>query len=311
MTPEHDAAPGVPALTTPPSLAKRPRVWTVFVAYLAALVSAVGLQVVAVVAVVAWLLAHGTDPEHLKDALTSLLTMPAAFILLGLLGQGSIGLAAIIPARLSPEPTLLRLRLVRPALPGWGYPAVAVASFLPLGVGLGLAYALAQVVPPDQSGAALYRQMTWEAAVPFVLFIALAPAFTEELLFRGYIQGRLLRRWPAGVAILVTAVLFALMHVTPHAVVAVLPLGVWLGVLAWRTGSVGPGIVCHAWVNGAWNVWQVGRRLAGLSEMPPVPVLVGLAVVVLVCFVMSCRLLGRPVGVAVLPSKEKEFPHPT
>jgi membrane protease YdiL (CAAX protease family) len=310
MTPEHDAAPVVPEQTTPLSPAKRPRVWTVFVAYLAALVSAVGLQVVAVIAVVAWLLTHGTGPEHLQTDLTSLLTMPAAFILLGLLGQGSIGLAALIPARLSPEPTLLRLRLVRPALPGWGYPAVAVASFLPLGVGVGLAEALAQVVPADESAAALYRQMTWEAAVPFVLFIALAPAFTEELLFRGYIQGRLLRRWPAWVAILVTAVLFALMHVTPHAVVAVLPLAFWLGVLAWRTGSVWPGIVCHAWVNGTWNVWQIGRRGAGLSEMPPVPVLVGLGVVVLASFVVSCWLLRRP-GQAVLPTaKDKEFPSP-
>jgi membrane protease YdiL (CAAX protease family) len=286
------------------------RVWTVFVAYLVALVSAVGLQVVAVIAVVAWLLSHGTDPAHLTDALTSLLTTPAAFLLLAVLGQASVGLAAVVPARLSPEPTLMRLRLVRPAFPAWGYLAVAVASFLPLAVGVGLAEALAQVVSPDQSVAALYRQMTWEAAVPFVLFIALAPAFTEELLFRGYIQGRLLRRWPAWVALLVTAVLFALMHVTPHAILGVLPLGLWLGVLAWRTGSVWPGIVCHAWVNGTWNVWQIGRRLAGLSEIPPVPVLVILSAVVLVCFVISCQLLRRPTGAAFPPGKAKAFPPP-
>jgi membrane protease YdiL (CAAX protease family) len=193
------------------------------------------------------------------------------------------------------------LRLVSPAMPAWGFPAVAVASFLPLG----LAYALARVVPPDQSAEGLYRQMPWGTTVPFVQFIALAPAFTEELLFRGYIQGRLLRRWPAWVAILVTSVLFALMHVTPHAVVAVLPLGVWLGVLAWRMGSVWPGIACHAWVNGTWNVWQVGRRLAGLSETPPVPALVGLGVVVLLAFVVSCQLLRQPSGAALLPDREK------
>jgi membrane protease YdiL (CAAX protease family) len=156
--------------------------------------------------------------------------------------------------------------------------------------------------------AALYRQMTWEAAVPFLLFIAVVPAFMEELLFRGYIQGRLLQRWPAWVAILVTSVLFALMHVAPHAVAAAFPLGLWLGVLAWRTGSVWPGIVCHAFVNGAWNVWQVGRSLTGLEENPPAPVLVGLGVVGLVCFVLSCRLLLRPERAPLPAPKEEGFP---
>jgi hypothetical protein len=140
MTPEQDTA---LALKTPSPPAKRPRVWPVFVTYLAALVLAFLLQVVGAVALAAWLLAKGSDPKRLADELTALVTTPAAFILLVLLAQAAIGLAAIVPARLSPEPTFLRLRLVKPALPAWGYPAVAVASSLPLGVGLALAYALA------------------------------------------------------------------------------------------------------------------------------------------------------------------------
>jgi membrane protease YdiL (CAAX protease family) len=289
MTPEPD-----PTAVTPPR-AKRPRVWTVFVVYLVALVSAVGVQTVIGVALAVWLLATGTALQKLADELTALVTTPAAFLLLLLLPtQVAVGLAAIIPARLSSEPTFLRLRLVKPRMPAWGYPTVAVASFLPTAVGLALAYALAQVIPPDPTVAALYRQMTWATAVPFVLFIALSPGFMEELLFRGYIQSRLLQRWSAWLAILVTSALFALMHVAPHAVVFAFPLGLWLGVLAWRTGSVWPGMVCHAFVNGAWNVWQVGRKLAGYEESPPVPVLVGLGVVVLGCFLVSCGLLIWP-----------------
>jgi membrane protease YdiL (CAAX protease family) len=291
MTTERDAA---PALTTPPSPGRPPRVWPVFVAYLAALVLAVLLQVVVTVALAAWLLANGSDPERLLDELTALVTTPAAFILLLLPTQVAVGLAAIVPARLSPEPASLRLRLVKPAMPGWGYPTVALASFLPTAVGLALADALARVIPPDPTVAALYRQMTWAAAVPFVLCVALLPGFMEELLFRGYIQSRLLQRWSAWLAILVTSALFALMHVAPHAVAFAFPLGLWLGVLAWRTGSVWPGMVCHAFVNGAWNVWQVGRKLAGYEDTAPVPVLAGLGVVVLVCFVVSCWLLVRP-----------------
>jgi membrane protease YdiL (CAAX protease family) len=286
MTPESDNA-------SPPTVS-RPRVWTVFVVYLIAAAAAVGVQVVMAVALAVWLLATGTAPQKLADELTALVTTPAVFLLLLLPTQVAVGLAAIVPARLSPEPAFLRLRLVKPVMPAWGYLTVAVASGLPTTVGLGLAYALALVLPPDTTVAALYRQMTWAAAVPFILCIALFPGFMEELLFRGYVQSRLLQRWPAWLAILVTSVLFALLHVAPHAIVFAFPLGLWLGVLAWRTGSVWPGIVCHAFVNGAWNVWQVGRKLTDYKESPPVPVLVGLGVVVLVCFALSCRLLARP-----------------
>ncbi len=120
-------------MTPEQSPARRPRVWPVFVTYLAALVSAVGIQVVAALAVALRLVANGTDVKRLADGLTALLTTPAAFILLVLPAPVVIGLAALIPARLSPEPTWLRLGLVRAALPAWGYPIVAVASFLPPG----------------------------------------------------------------------------------------------------------------------------------------------------------------------------------
>jgi hypothetical protein len=108
---------------SPPSPpAQPPRVWTVFVAYIGALVLAVLLRVIAVAAVMLWLLARGVVPPQLGGEIQSIAATPTAFILLGLLGQAGIGLAAIIPARLAPEPALRRLRLVKPALPVWGYP---------------------------------------------------------------------------------------------------------------------------------------------------------------------------------------------
>jgi membrane protease YdiL (CAAX protease family) len=61
----------------------------------------------------------------------------------------------------------------------------------------------------------MYERMTPVVAVPFVLFIAAFPGFNEELLFRGYIQRRLLARWSPWLAISVTSALFALMHVMP------------------------------------------------------------------------------------------------
>src|SRR5690606_18245349 len=120
----------------------------------------------------------------------------------------------------------------------------------------------------DESIRELYAQMTWSVSIPFLLFISLAPGFVEEVLFRGYVQQRLLSRWSAWVAIIASSVVFALFHVTPHAFVLTFPLGVWFGWLAWQTRSVWPGIVCHAFVNGSWNVGQLGMKLAGLPEEP-------------------------------------------
>jgi membrane protease YdiL (CAAX protease family) len=270
-----------------------PRVWTVFAAFFAAVVLAVGSQFVGTVALAVWLLAHGTSPGELRGALEARVTSPPGVIFLLLLAQVGIGLSSLVPARLSPQPALLRLRLVKPALPAWSYPVVAVASLVPLAAGLGLAHALATVLSPGSDLEGVYQQMTLPVAILFVLLVALAPGLTEEVLFRGYIQGRLLERWSPGVAITVTSVLFTLMHVTPHAMAAVIPLAFWLGALAWRTGSVWPGIVCHAFVNGAWNAWQVSRLVAGLPEMPPAPALIGVVLVALVCFAVSCRLLWR------------------
>ncbi len=282
------------AASPPATVAPRPpRVWPVFVAYVAGLTLAVFAQVVVTVALGVWLVLNGTEPGRLQDQLVGLVTTPAVFMFLALLSQAAMGLAAIIPARLSPEPALLRLRLVKPSLPAWGFPVVAIGTWLPAAVGLALAYALAQVLPGDESVARLYEQMTWPMAVPFILFIALAPGFTEELLFRGYMQGRLLKRWPAWVAILVTSLLFALAHVTPHAIVFVFPIGVWLGMVAWRTGSVWPTIAAHAFLNGSWNVWQVGRRLGVFPEAPPIPILAALGAAVVIGFFVSCWLLWK------------------
>jgi membrane protease YdiL (CAAX protease family) len=77
--------------------------------------------------------------------------------------------------------------------------------------------------------------------IAFVL-MALLPGVSEELLFRGLLQ-RSIRR-PA-VAIAVSALLFALVHVDPPHVVGVLPTGFYLAWVAARTGSTWPTIAAH------------------------------------------------------------------
>jgi membrane protease YdiL (CAAX protease family) len=285
-----------------------PRVWTVFVALIVALMAAVGVQIVVAIALVAWYVASGVDIQQVSQDLPARLTTPAMVIGMLLLAQITVGLAAFVPARLSPQPTLARLGLVRPALPAWGYPVVMTGSLAPLALGVALAELIATVVPSDPSVQRLYDQMTLSWAIPFVLSVALAPGFMEELLFRGYVQRRLLERWRPWVAILVTSVLFGIFHVNPPAIVNAFVLGLWLGVLAWRTGAVWPGMMCHAFINGAWNTWHIGIHFGAFPKTPSTGVIVVAGVLIGACFLLSIWTLYRSGFQTVSDPLDREYP---
>ncbi len=79
-----------------------------------------------------------------------------------------------------------------------------------------------------------------------VVAIGLAPAFAEEVFFRGLLQYRLKQRWGRGVAIVVTATAFGLFHLDGAQGAVAFFAGLFLGWVAERLGSVRPGIAAHA-----------------------------------------------------------------
>ncbi|MEN0066631.1 MAG: CPBP family intramembrane glutamic endopeptidase [Myxococcota bacterium] len=84
-----------------------------------------------------------------------------------------------------------------------------------------------------------------------VLAVAIGAPVSEELLFRGYLW-RLVERASGSsiVAFALTTVLFALYHVDPIHVVALLPTAAFLGWLRLRSNSLWPAIIAH-FVNNA------------------------------------------------------------
>jgi membrane protease YdiL (CAAX protease family) len=78
-----------------------------------------------------------------------------------------------------------------------------------------------------------------------LLTICVQPAIVEELAFRGFIFGSLRRILDGREAILVSALLFAIMHLSPLSFVHLAILGIALGWLRERTGSVYPGMLLH------------------------------------------------------------------
>lgn len=273
----------------------RPRVWTVFTAAGLGLVVALAAQVAIGAAFVFWYIAHGVNPQQVASQLPAQLLRPPFLILSHFPAALALVAMAVVPAILSPEPVKRRLGMVPSKFSAGGYLLLMVASIVPLAISVGLVYLLTLVITPDPWAELLYKQMTIGWAVPFVLYIALAPGISEELLFRGYIQRRLLQRWSPWTAILVTSLIFGIFHVMPHSVVLGFVIGIWLGVLAWRTGSVYPGICCHAFINGIWNVWRVGIALGAFpdTEETPLPVAIGVGVMAVTCFAYALRMLWQ------------------
>jgi ABC-2 type transport system permease protein/sodium transport system permease protein len=132
----------------------------------------------------------------------------------------------------------------------------------------GWAFAHEALVLADQLGIALLNedQMErtrgvldkWKTISPVILLatMALTPAVIEELCFRGYLFSAfstVLRPWQT---IALTSVLFGLFHVFVGSTLLVerfLPttlLGFLLGWLAYRSGSVLPGMLMHFLHNG-------------------------------------------------------------
>ncbi len=162
------------------------------------------------------------------------------------------------------------LRLMRPAGRGWlSLPGAAL-----LGAGLFLlgAMAIRWLVGDTPSAAAdalagrlssLLTDTPWWLVV---LVLAVIPAVCEELVFRGWMLSAVQGEQPSAgrqvAAVVLQAALFAVVHLLPERLPTTFAMGLVLGWMAIRTGSLLPGILCHA----VHNAVPVGvSLLAGTS----------------------------------------------
>ncbi len=124
----------------------------------------------------------------------------------------------------------------------------------------------------------------------FVAVIVLIGPLLEELVFRGFLW-RVLEgdARPVG-AILGTSLVFGMWHLDPIQSVGVLPLSFFLGVVRWRSGSLGPCIAIHVLNNGL----AAATILAGWDEPTPLPWLVVAMVAGIGSFLVIRR--HRPIG---------------
>lgn len=123
-----------------------------------------------------------------------------------------------------------------------------------------------------------------------LLCVAVLPGVCEELLCRGTLLTGLRNGiGPIGAA-LVSAFLFAILHLSPWRFAPQFCLGILLAVVVWRTRSIVPAMLIHAGHNGT----LVLLELYGTKNDPPVGLIMTFGVVALLLAGLGWRISAPP-----------------
>jgi membrane protease YdiL (CAAX protease family) len=111
----------------------------------------------------------------------------------------------------------------------------------------------------EESARTLYERADGIWLVGLVLLVVAGAPFVEELLYRGLLQGAFRRRVNDGVALMVVALWFALIHFRPVEYPGLLVVGLVLGACALVTDRIGMSIVAHCAFNATGLIWVATR----------------------------------------------------
>lgn len=160
----------------------------------------------------------------------------------------------------------LGLRLTWPDT-GWAVLAGVVALVLAGLTALGM-----QQIDPELTSAAgeaatmLEQQSGRAAIVAFAVLVLVGAPVVEELFFRGLFFSALRKRGVGSVlTIVITAVAFAGFHLEPMRFLILLPSGLVLGWVRWKTGSTGAAMVTHGVINAPGAI----ALLVGVPDVSP------------------------------------------
>jgi membrane protease YdiL (CAAX protease family) len=232
----------------------RPAAWPVLLTFAIALVA---IQVMGAVLLAAWayLSLPAGNAAAIPAQIRVLIATPIGLSVVVLMSAVPLTVVSVIGGLASKEPLADRLQ-TRVREVRWG--------LVPLGV-LGLAAlsyvldALIQLSGLGDRGTLLLMGEVIASARGWELVLlgavlALGAGTAEEIFFRGFLQQRLSRRFGAWIGVTVAAVCFGVMHWDPVQGPAAALLGLYLGWMAQRAGSIVPPMIAHA-VNNAVAVF--------------------------------------------------------
>lgn len=305
VTPEPAREPA-PAAS---SKIRKPRVWTAFATWFAVIIVGTLCSLLALVAVgvgIGFVMgAQGADATAIQAQVKEVCQRPFVALMLSLI-PFQLGMIGVVyfAARRSKEPIKQRLGLLTPTGPPFSKLKLVMTAAFTLSTAMGVAIiAVLAIGAPKTNNPinAVINDGSWWAITALSIVLSVIPALVEETFFRGFLQRRFLQRWSPVFAISVSTLLFAVMHMDSlQHIMAVVPLGLVNGLLAYRTNSVKPGMLVHA----IHNTGVVGIGALATALMPHMG---EEAVGMLLCGTIGVLgLIGLPAIVSLLRSAKPQ-----
>lgn len=150
------------------------------------------------------------------------------------------------------------LRARRLPVRAWGWSLLT--GVLGLLSCLGFALALRRLVVLPLEPFMDVSPYSWTTIVLLLLMAAMVAGVSEEAGFRGYMQGMIERRHGPVAAILVTGLMFGLVHANhgywePILLPGFVAISTVFGAIAWRAGSIRPTVVLHTTMDTGGFLW--------------------------------------------------------
>lgn len=144
-------------------------------------------------------------------------------------------------------------------------------------------------LPPD------FFPRTWADGLLMIFALAIVAPLCEEFFFRGVIQRRYLRIGPTG-AILWTAALFLIFHLSLQRSLVLIPVAFALGYATWQSDSLVSGILLHMGYNLPSGILMVIASLyPGFSlEVSAAPFTAAVGLLIALVSLWALRMRSRP-----------------
>ncbi len=158
-------------------------------------------------------------------------------------------------------------------MPRWYEPILSVVLILASNIIImRLGIEMSKYMPMPEALSKLAEAMmgddhSWPTTLKLIFAIAISAAVCEEALFRGMVLSGLKKKTGTNhlPAVIITAMLFAIMHMSIYRLMPTFILGIVLGYLTWRTGSIFNSMLAHC-VNNAVPVLLLNEKLPILQK---------------------------------------------
>jgi sodium transport system permease protein len=232
-------------------------------------------------------------PQSTPDPEQAIMLMAVLFVVLYYVGSAlqawnlMVGLVLTLAVGML-GPVLLCIRLLKldfretlhlrrpPALAMLAATLLGVSSFVWVSALTHLFYDTFLPVPEvfeEMLREAFSTPRDWSGKLLMVAVVAVTPAICEEAIFRGWLLSSLRGRVKPWTAIILTAVIFGVFHLSIYRFLGTASLGLLMGWMVWQTRSIWPAVLYHLLNNACSVLSEDALRALGVdTQAEPLPI---------------------------------------